>query len=144
MALHPYIAPPHALPSSSVLSVSAAPFTLSLASFSSFPASVASLPSFSCFSFSPFSYLSLPAMALNVVYPLDSMDTVNFDSSFPPPRSSPLVSSAVDSDAQLSSSFQRMVRQIVELCPKALGAEGAFSDGGHSSSSVGEASLSLV
>ena len=79
-ALHPLIAPP----SFSVFSVFSG-------SVFAFPVSVASLP--------PSSSLS------DVIYPLDSVDTVDCFSSPTPCASSP-VSPVADSDAQFSSSFQ--------------------------------------
>ena len=78
----------------------------------------------SSFSFSPFpsfNSLSLPSTTLDVVYSLDSIDSVDSDPSSPPPRTSLPVSSVNDTE-QPSLSFQRM-RQVVDLCAEALGAE---------------------
>ena len=67
--------------------------------------------------------MPLPAAILDVVYPLDLNGTDDSDSSSPPPGASFLVSSVVESDVQPLFSFHWIMRQVVNSCLEALGAE---------------------
>ena len=56
-------------------------------------------------------------MTSEVIYLLNSMNTIDLGPSTPPPRAVFLVSFVADSDEQSSSSFQKMM-SVVDLCPE--------------------------